>query len=147
MRVTSSGLEHGLRVLLLPCWDSLPSPKVEVVGDQQGPGGGSGHGAEGRLGHFLRDPKQPNLWLPRKEGTEDQEISANSRTGERGCSWQEQNRAAYQTSAEKEKEFTRDAAADGRLTQWRLRCKYLNSVKATPPHRKGEWEAYGFLCF
>lgn len=52
LHVTSSRLEHRLCVLLLPWLDSLPSPKVEVVGDNQGPGGGSEHGAEDGLGHF-----------------------------------------------------------------------------------------------
>lgn len=51
LRVTRRRLEHGLRVLLLPRFDSLPSPEVEVVGDHQGPGSGSGHGAEDGLGH------------------------------------------------------------------------------------------------
>lgn len=51
LRVTRRRLENGLRVLLLPRFDSLPSPEVEVVGDHQGPGSGSGHGAEDGLGH------------------------------------------------------------------------------------------------
>lgn len=50
--VTSSRLEHGLCVLLLPRFDSLPSPKVQGFGDHQRPGVGIGHVAQNGLGHF-----------------------------------------------------------------------------------------------
>lgn len=49
---TSRRLEHGLCVLLLPGFHSLPTPEIEMVGDHQGPGRGCGHGVEDGLGHF-----------------------------------------------------------------------------------------------
>ena len=52
---TSGRFKHGLQVFLLPGFDSLPSPEVQMVRDHHGACGGSGHRVEERLGHFQRE--------------------------------------------------------------------------------------------